>query len=63
MIAFSALLIFILLLLTFFFLFKMPSAIKGCNLVSSPLYMAVQVIAIVLFLTSLILGDGNAQLI
>jgi hypothetical protein len=57
MITFSSFIIVILLVFSIFLLSKKPAGVKGCNLVASPIYILVQLLAIILCVTALVFGD------
>jgi hypothetical protein len=57
MIILSSLVILILVIFTLSFMTKRPAGVKGCNLVSSPFYLLIQLCAILLCILALVFGD------
>ena len=53
----SSLVLLVLVGLYFFGYQQKPKRIKGCNLVATPLYFIIQIIAVTLFLMSVVFGD------
>jgi uncharacterized protein YqgV (UPF0045/DUF77 family) len=57
MIILSSLVILILVIFTLSFATKRPAGVKGCNLVSSPFYLLIQLCAVLLCILAIVFGD------
>lgn len=57
MIIMSTIILIILLVISVFGYRKNPKAMKGCNLVSTPVYAVVQLLAVLMFILAIVFGD------
>ena len=57
MIIMSTIILVILAVFSYFGYRQKPKSIKGCNLVSTPIYVVIQLLAVVLFILSIMIGD------
>ncbi|KAI8901468.1 hypothetical protein BC833DRAFT_577806 [Globomyces pollinis-pini] len=57
MLGFACLILFILLVFSIGFATKKARVVKGCNLISSPLFILIQIYAILFFILALVVGD------
>lgn len=53
----SSLVLIVLIVLSISMILAKPSSVKGCNLCATPIYILIQLLAILLFLLALVLGD------